>query len=238
MARRVLTEAGAKYFGKPIGSFISPDEEDDAKAQHGGRAAPPRAVTGSNQKRAGTSDDNSLNSDKPTTSSEPEKAPTSKTTEKKVDTPTTETSVEVEMVSSTITGPRSVTVGRSSIKVPEGSEVFKSPTHSGRMYIVTPEGDAHVFTSKGELNLTPEQRKALATQISETLQAEEAEVEEDEQKVTWIRLLSIARLLAQAEKTGDTSQVKKLEKQFREGLSSYRPEADPRTVRKEIAEKA
>ena len=231
MARRVLTERGARYFGVPIGTLITPDAEDDAKALHEGRPAPPGSVSGSNQKRAGTKEDDSaaLN----LKSSEPEDSNTKVGPAKRKES--VQEGFQPKMVKPTLTGTQKVSVGKTSYNIPEGSSAFKSPGHTGRVYIVTPEGNAHVYTSGGEMELTPEQRRTLAAEVSSTLQAvNEVKEEKAEDDVTWVRLVSIARQIAQAEAAGDTSQVKKLEQIFKEGLHNYAPEKDPRTVRSEI----
>ncbi len=233
MARRVASERGAKYYGLPIGHLITPDKEDEAQARHNGRPAPHGAVTGTNQKRQGQSQVGN--------------APNAKAPAKpKTDVSTGEQETEETGLAAkgfkqpSIKGPVTVLVGKKKFSAPEGSSVYKSPTHSGRVYVVTPEGQAHVLTSHGELNLSPEEGKLLARQVEVNFerqnapQASEGETED----VTWIRLISIIRQIAQADRIGDTSEAKRLLLQFREAANSYDPEMDPRETRTRVKKAA
>lgn len=217
MARRVASEAGARYYGIPIGHVISPDREDEAEARTG-RSAPPGAATGSDKKRAGQGQEEAGPSKR--------KAAKGKEGEARTN----------ELVTPTISGPVPVFAGRGKFSAPEGSGVYKSPKHPGRTYVVTPDGNAHVFTSKGELRLEPAQRTALATQIKSTFEEViELDPEEAEQKpVTFVRLISLVRRIVQAEEVGDESEVERLILQFRDESNRYDPEADPRAVRTRV----
>jgi hypothetical protein len=217
LARRVKSQAGAKYFGVPVGSLITPDMEDDAKASHAGRAAPPNAVTGSNQKRAGTSEDKT----KMSTSTEGKSTGSGGWAAKGFKTPT-------------ISGPIPVLVGKEKFSAPEGSSIFKSPKHSGRVYVVTPNGETHVITANGELNLTPAERQSLTSEVRQKFEEVVQGEEQEEVAVTWIRLKSIFDMLEQAEEAGDTSQVKKLLKEFREAANAYDERQDSRELRTRI----
>lgn len=218
MARRVASAAGAKYYGIPIGHVISPDREDEAAARNG-RSAPPGAATGSDKKRAGQ--DQESPAGKASAGAAPSKAEPARTN---------------QLVTSTLKGPVPVFAGKGKFSAPEGSGVFKSPKHPGRTYVITPDGNAHVFTSQGELSLEPAQRAALASQIKSTFdEVVELDAEEDEQKpVTFVRLMSLVRQITQAEEVGDKSEVERLILQFRDESNRYDPEADPRAVRTRI----
>lgn len=237
LARRVLTEAGARYFGLPIGSLISPDKEDDAKARHGGRAAPPGAATGSNQRRAGSEKKDEDPAAKIKINDEPPTGASSGGRRSVGKTPDGETPLsgwaDKKFIKSTLTGTQKVEAGKASYQVPEGSDVYQSPKHRGRIYVITPDGETHVFTSAGELDITPQERQALTAEVRNSFSKKDAS-EEDTQDVTWVRLVSIARQIAQAEAVGDDSLVEKLEEEFRTALASYAPEEDPRAVRSEI----
>lgn len=220
LTRRVKNQSGVEYFGQPIGSIITPDNEDDAKAKHG-RRAPAGSYTGSNQKRAGTKDGSS-------TGTEPQNADSASTN-------------EVISFSSkgfkkpTISGPVPVLAGKAKFGAPEGSSVYKSPKHQGRVYVVTPDGMTHVITSNGELNLTPAESQALTAQVTSRFnEVVEGEQEEDTKEVTWVRLQSLMRQIEQAQDVGDTSQVEKLMQQFKEAANSYDPDSDPRELRTKI----
>lgn len=220
MARRVASEAGARYYGIPIGHIISPDREDEAEARNG-RPAPPGSATGSDKKRAGQSQSDDLQTSTTATVAKDKKDTIARTN---------------ELVTPTISGPVPVFAGKGKFSAPKGSGVYKSPKHPGRTYVVTPEGNAHVFTSKGELRLDPAQRSALASQIKRTFdEVVELDPEEGEQKpVTFVRLISLVRQIMQAEEVGDESEVDRLILQFRDESNRYDPESDPREVRTRV----
>lgn len=226
MARRVQTEAGAKYYGVPIGHLITPDQEDDAVARHGGRGAPNGSLIGSNQKRAGQETgqkaaQNGVRSNP--NAGNTTKAPADKSGQRQLQAPT-------------LSGPVEVFAGKKKFNVPEGSEVFQSPQKPGRVYVVTPDGAGHVLTSSGQLALTPEQSQSLGPQIKSTLSKVKAKTEEDSEEITWTRLVSLARQMIQAEESGDTSAAKKLLQQFREAANQYTPGKDSREVRTRVEE--
>lgn len=229
MARRVASERGARYYGIPIGHLITPDKEDEAQARHGGRPAPHGSATGTNQKRAGQSQVSSKS-----------KTPSSAGGRENSDS--NEQSGATGLAAKgfkqpELTGPVPVLVGKKKFSAPEGSVVYKSPTHSGRAYVVTPEGQAHVLTSHGELNLSPEEGKLIAKQVEANFQSQRPSTDsegEEVEDVTWIRLISIVRQIAQADKIGDTSEAKRLLLQFRTAANSYDPDSDSREVRTRV----
>jgi hypothetical protein len=135
---------------------------------------------------------------------------------------------------SNLSGPVEAFAGKKKFNLPEGSQVFKSPQKSGRVYVVTPDGLGHVLTSSGQLALTPEQSKALGPQIKDTLTPVKPEEGEQEEEVTWVRLISIVRQIIQAEESGDTSQAKKLLLQFRGMANQYSPTEDSRKVKTRV----
>lgn len=231
MARRVRTQAGAAYYGVPIGHLITPDQEDDATARHAGRPAPPGALTGSNQKRAGQA---TVDKQKAGKKLEPAPSPSDGKRGKEE-----EKTATYGIQKPTISGPVPVLVGKEKFSAPEGSVVYKSPANPGRVYVVTPEGAAHVLTSHGEVSLTPEQQKALAAQVRDKFTPVTKETdEEDPEEVTWIRLVSMVRQIEQALRVGDESEAKRLILAFREAANGYNPEADPREVRTRVKKAA
>lgn len=228
MARRVASERGARYYGVPIGHLITPDKEDEAQARHGGRPAPHGSVTGTNQKREGQSQ---------VTNGSKSKAPTKAKKASGGVGEAEETGLAAKgFKQPTLTGPVTVLVGKKKFSAPEGSVVYKSPAHSGRSYVVTPDGQAHVLTSHGELNLSPEEGKLIAKQVEVNFerQGTASGGPEEEEDVTWIRLISIVRQIAQADRIGDTSEAKRLLLQFREAANSYDPDQDPRETRTRV----
>lgn len=216
--RRVATEGGARYYGVPIGTPITSDMEDDSRARNRGRRAPVGAAVGTDQKRAGSVQTGSSSENPGAVSSTPSAPISSK-----------------GFKEPSISGPVPVLVGKAKFGAPEGSSVYKSEKHSGRVYVVTPDGLTHVITSAGELNLTPAESSALTAQVTSMFtEVIDGETEAQETPMTWIRLKSIMDLLEQAEEVGDESQVKKLLKEFREAANSYQPESDPRELRTKI----
>lgn len=235
MARRVLTKEGEKYFGVPIGQLITPDKEDDAKALHGGRPAPPNSVSGSNQKRAGISEKpEDTNVSGKTSNPEKSKAAASSQSEA---TQVGDRWKQKGFIKPTISGDIQVFAGKSIFSAPEGSGIFKSPKHPGRVYVITPDGETHVLTSKGELNLTPAERQSLTSQVKATFEevVELNDPKESEESPSWIRLVSLMRQMEQAKEVGDESRVKSLLEEFNDIAKNYGPEDDAKEVQSRVA---
>lgn len=226
MARRVKTEAGAKYYGVPIGQLITPDQEDDAVARHGGRNAPHGALIGSNQKRAGQETGQKAVQSGGRTNPKTSNAPQPKAA--------AGTEGQRQFQAPTLSGPVEAYAGKKKFNLPEGSEVFQSPNKPGRVYVVTPDGNGHVLTSTGQLALTPEQSASLGPQIKSSLTKVSKKEGEDDEEVTWVRLMSIVRQMAQAEKSGDTSEAKRLLLEFRGMANQYSPDKDSREVKTRV----
>lgn len=148
--RKVSTSEGARFYGQPIGTPITVDIREAAKAKNGGALPPKRGTShgrsvtkepvpnvpgadGQRPQPAGGAPTPAA----PTTTAAPA-SPTAGLKSMKPGTPS-------------LSGPKKFNVGGAEYDAPAGSRIFKSPKGVG--YVTTPEGDLHVFTEKGQVSM-------------------------------------------------------------------------------------
>lgn len=167
MARRVTTQAGADYFGVPIGSLIT-GKEDETPSREGakpkakkvrplvGRALNPVAGTNPTNNSGPTVQSGSTAPTMPRTPDVQKVDPNKRYGEQgqiteqpfsfKAGNQATETDND---------GSDRIEVGGTEFSLPKGSKVYDSPFGNAMKYIVTPEGSFRIATKRGELELSP-----------------------------------------------------------------------------------
>jgi len=141
--RKVRTPEGAKKYGQPIGSIITPDmeaaaaaagktysvPEDTGKGASVGGSHMAGTIAGQAQQKAGASK---------------ESAP----------------ALKLKIKKSSISGNKHFSIGKSKYTAPNGSRLVRPKSQPGMAYIVTSEGDVHAFNEAGEIEI-PKQLKAI-----------------------------------------------------------------------------
>lgn len=150
-----------KYYDLPMGAPITPGAKEAARLRNGGRSAPKGA---SKQSRVGPSfKAKSPLAPAPKSMQAPHVpgAPAPKAqvavTPAKPAKPVARPIPKIEIQSTpSIGGTRKFEVGGKEHSAPAGSRVFNSTGGNSVSYVVTPDGDVHVFGKNGEVKLAPE----------------------------------------------------------------------------------
>jgi hypothetical protein len=167
--RRVATPEGAKFYGQPIGTIITPDLLAKIHAEKG--SAPKGATAPVKQGSAPHAGSTSS----PSTSGAPSKVPGkagnpvagNKYTQSGYQAPGIDSTppdwitnpppappvpqMALGIKPSSIDGPNKFSVGGSKYTAPSGSRLISPKSGSGVSIVLTPDGDIHFFTEKGEV---------------------------------------------------------------------------------------
>lgn len=163
--RRVATAQGAAYYGLPVGSIITADIIAAKKKENSAKGSLPekgmtQKVGGKKPVKAGSSPQQPAAA--PTPSSSTSKS--AKTAPKKA-TDLAKTQL-AKLSKASLKGPKKFKVGESEYSAPEGSRLIKSNKQDNFAYIVTPAGDVHAFTEKGEIEIAEPVKAALKNRFS------------------------------------------------------------------------
>jgi hypothetical protein len=132
LARVVQTAEGSRYYGLPIGAIISTDKKNKVDAEKAARGIkPPTGALAETDRPPG--------------------APIGK-----VKTPAKKKPLKLKVKKTELKGNKHFSVGKSKYTAPNGSRVVRPRNQPDLAYIVTPEGEVHVFNAAGEVEIPKE----------------------------------------------------------------------------------
>ncbi len=177
--RRVRTTDGAKYYGQPIGTPITTDMIEAARAKNNGKT-PPRGAT--SQSRV------AHNEPAPRTPPGYRPAPpVEKTSATPVKAPAKPPKPPKVKPGGSLKGPEKFKLGSKTYPMPAGTKVYSRESDASIAYVVPPDGSLHIYTEQGELQVSPELeakvKGLLATDTSLKPIRSEADVKEREKNL-------------------------------------------------------
>ena len=142
--RRVQTPEGAKFYGQPIGTIITPDLIKAKKLEH--------ALKGIKPPKGGLSPKVKTGSKKGKSANVPNVPDASHSGEGSLPAHAASQG-KLPAKPSTISGPNAFKVGVADYSAPEGSKLIRPKNTPDMAYILTPDGEIHAFTADGEVDV-------------------------------------------------------------------------------------
>lgn len=143
--RRVQTAEGARFYGQPIGTLITPDMIKKARsaAKAKGITPPKGGLTPKSGKKVSVgagkaSPAGNFNADPSSPAPQPGAAVSPG---------------NFQVKAPTIKGPQGFKVGATQYSAPSGSKLIRPKNQAEFAYVVTPDGSVHAFTAAGELDV-------------------------------------------------------------------------------------
>jgi hypothetical protein len=154
--RIVKTQEGAKFYGLPIGATITTDKYNSVNAKNAARGIkpPPNAVADTDR---------------------PVGAPIGK-----VSKPAAKKPLKLKVKKTELKGNKHFSVGKSKYTAPNGSRVVRPRNQPELAYIVTPQGEIHVFNAAGEVEIPKEMLDQFKERFGAEFAPEDEKYEEAE----------------------------------------------------------
>jgi hypothetical protein len=155
--RRVATPEGAQVFGQPIGTIITKDMEDAAKAKNGGKL--PKGALKSATPKSASAPKNVASQNPQTGKINPgQKASDSSNYNS--------TPGQVAVKTPSLSGPNSFKVGASSFSAPLNSKLIRPKNNANMAYVLDPDGTVHAFNEEGEVEVPEYLQPVLKNKFS------------------------------------------------------------------------
>lgn len=165
--RKVRTAEGARFYGQPIGTPITPNIREAAKAKNGGKLPPKGATShGRSITKEPVPNVPGANGQRPGAAPAPAAAPAAPAASSASSAPAAGSLKSLKPAAPTLEGPKKFNVGGAEFSAPEGSRVFKSKKGIG--YVTTPDGDLHAFTESGQVSMDPPTQARLKGLLART----------------------------------------------------------------------
>jgi predicted ABC-type ATPase len=169
MARRVASASGVKYYGLPLGSLITPDIIAKAREANGGKPAPRGASRSASATRKVPTPPKGM-PPRPGGPAKPKEvdapgAPEPTAADSKKSPAEKPARVPAKAADTKLSGPRKLYIGDKEYGVPEDSRVLAPRLGNKPVAYVIADGDVHVLTEQGEVELDAETKRSLQSRL-------------------------------------------------------------------------